>query len=331
MVNTPKSFFQKLVNNGDLKFNRKLGIYLVCLLFSCLLWLLLTLSENYETDIIFPVTYSGIPANKVVTNRLPENISAKVNAGGFSLLWYKIKGGGETLKIEIPPSRLREINGTYYTLPNYRLEKISSQLGNKIKILKISPDTIYISYAEKLKRKLPVKTDLTYTLQKQHGFYDSIKTEPEFVNVSGPKHIVEKMNYAETEKIILKDVSNKQILNIGFKKSGNYESVVFSPEKIKLIVPVEKYTEGSKEIQVTVKNITKSNKVKIYPEKVKVTYMVGLSKYEQVESSMFTVGFNFKNIPKGKGNKIKVELLNAPEFVNSVKIEPASVEYIIQK
>ena len=331
MTETPKSFFQKLVSNGDLKFNRKLGIYIICLLLSALLWLLITLSGKHDTEIVFPVLYNGIPKTKVVTNHLPETITAKVNAVGFSLLWYKIAGSGQNITLEIQPSKLKELNGSYYTVTNNRLEKISAQLGEKIKVLRISPDTIYVSFAEKLKRKLRVKPDLSLTIEKQYGLSDSVTTEPEFVNVVGPKNIVEKMQFAETEHLTLKDVSDKKTMNVAFKKPENSEAITFSPETVKLIIPVEKYTEGNKEIVVTVRNLPKNNRLKVYPEKVKVTYLVGLSNYDKVEASMFIVGFNYKNLPKGKGNKVKIELLESPSFVNSVKVEPVNVEYIIQK
>jgi len=326
-----KNIFQRLLGNDELKLNRKLGIYIVCLLLSCLLWVLITLSDKYDTDIIFPVTYSGIPKSKVITNRLPETITARVNAVGFSLLWYKIKGSGETLTLEIPASKLREHNGNYYTLTNTRIEKISAQLGEKIKVLRILPDTIYVDFAEKLKRKLRVKPDITLTLEKQYGLADSIKADPEFVNVVGPRSIVEKMTFALTEKTMLNDVSDKQTVEAKFAKPENSEAVTFSPETVKLIIPVEKYTEGSKEIAITVRNLPKGIRLKVYPEKVKITYLVGLSNYDKVDAAAFAVGFNYKNLPKGKGNKVKLEVLNAPEFVNSVKVEPVSVEYIIQK
>lgn len=331
MVTRPKSFFQKLVSNGELKFNRKLGIYLICLVFSAGMWLLITLSHTYETDIVFPVDYIGIPKNRVVTNHLPETITAKVSAGGFSLLWYKIKGRGDKLTLEINPSKLRENKGVYYTLPNYRLDKISAQLGEKIKIQKISPDTIFVSYSEKMTRKLTVRPNINITLQKQYVFSDSIKSEPSVVTVSGPKHLVEKMNFAETEKIVLKDVSDRKDINLAFRKPEHIEGLVFSPETVRVIIPVEKLTEGSKDVHVSVRNLPKGNKLKVYPEKVKVTYLVGLSKYDKTDASMFDIGFNYKSIQKGKNNKIKLEIYNTPSFVTSVKVEPASVEYIIQK
>lgn len=331
MSNTSQSFFQRLVGNGELKLNRKLGIYIICLLLSCLLWLLITLSERYDTEIIFPVSYSNIPKSKVVTNRLPETITATVNAVGFNLLWYKLKGQGDTIIMEIPASKLREHNGKFYTLTNNRLEKISTQLGDKIKVMRISPDTIYVDFAEKLKRKLRVKHQVEYSLKKQYGLADSIKADPSTVNVSGPKHIVERLQYAETEKIILNDLSESQQLVVKFNKAEHTAAITYSPETVNLIIPVEKYTEGSFEIPLTVRNLPKGSRLKIIPEKVKITYLVGLSKYDKVDASAFTVGFNYKNLPKGKGNKIKVEVMGAPSFVNSVKVEPVSVEYIIQK
>ncbi len=331
MSETPQSFFQRLAVIGELKLNRKLGIYMICLLLSCLLWLLITLSERYDTDIVFPVQYSNIPKSKVVTSRLPPSITATVNAVGFNLVWYKLKGHGDSITMEIPASKLREHNGKYYTLTNNRLEKISAQLGDKIKVLRIMPDTIYVDFAEKAKRKLRVKHNASITLQKQYGLADSVKTNPEFVNVVGPKSIVERMDFAETEKMTLNDISDSQQLSLKFIKPENSEAVTFAPETVTLTVPVEKYTEGSVEIPVTVRNLPKGSRLKVIPEKVTVTYLVGLSKYDKVNAADFTVGFNYKNLPKGKGNKIKVEVMGAPSFVNSVKVEPVSVEYIIQK
>jgi predicted secreted protein len=60
--------------------------------------------------------------------------------------------------------------------------------------------------------------------------------------------------------------------------------------------------------------------------------LVGLSKYEEVEESGFTVEVDLKDAKPGvENNAVPILLTKSPDFVDNVRFSPKSAEYIFIK
>jgi hypothetical protein len=116
-------------------------------------------------------------------------------------------------------------------------------------------------------------------------------------------------------------------LNIDLTKEKN---ISVSPKKIVSYLKVEKFTESNIEIPIN-HNAAKINKsIKLFPDKVNVSYMVALKDYKRVNESMFRAVVDFTKLDlKSAENKVKVEISKFPSFVKINKIDPEKVEFII--
>ncbi|OPZ96479.1 MAG: YbbR-like protein [Bacteroidetes bacterium ADurb.Bin408] len=174
-------------------------------------------------------------------------------------------------------------------------------------------------------KKVPLAARFSYSVEKQHFVYNTIKVEPDSVWVYGSKSKVMGISQLETDSADFPNLTGNVEEFIKIKNPAPL-GIHLSHNFAKVIIPIEKFTEM--ELNVPVKftdNYTKTH-VKIFPENVKLTLMVALKDYKNITPDMFrviadTTGFN-------KSNYLTLRVESAPAFVKVNRLTPESVEYI---
>ena len=107
--------------------------------------------------------------------------------------------------------------------------------------------------------------------------------------------------------------------------------IQLSNREAELTIPVEAYTEKSLFVPVQLKNAP-SDSLKVFPDKIKVSFAVGLSMYDSVHYTDFELVADLKasSLEKGK-NTVPVELLAQPEAVKNIVLSRNAVEFFILK
>jgi YbbR domain-containing protein len=290
----------------------------------------MSLSKEYSITISFPVNYVNLPKDKVIANNLPATIDIEIKATGFSLLFYKIRQQRETILLDINDALPYKAKNHYYLFSNSRIDKITAQFSNEIKILKINPDTIFLNYNKKITKKVPVIADINIDFESQYQLTDSIKIEPDFINISGAADVLEKINYVRTTPMNLKKVSSPLILKLGILKSSDLKQIEFSSASVQAMVNVKKFTEASLELPIEVLNLPRGYSLKTFPDKITVKYNIAFDDYSTVNAIQFKAVVDYSKIEPGS-NKLKVILEKYPSNVRSVKLSTDKVEYIIRK
>ena len=85
------------------------------------------------------------------------------------------------------------------------------------------------------------------------------------------------------------------------------------------------------EIHISVLNKPDTAEIRLFPDAVKLSCIVALSNYARVEDASIEAYVDMENIDIMKTEKLKVELNNLPDYINSFKYNPTQVEYIIEK
>ena len=119
------------------------------------------------------------------------------------------------------------------------------------------------------------------------GYADSSQIIPDSITISGPDKILSKLSEIETVPMSYENLDDTLTEKIQLKKISN---INFSKKIVNIILPIEKYTENEIKIPVEIINCPDSLKLIIFPNEVKLTYKIGLSRYK-------TIGeFNFKAV-----------------------------------
>ncbi|MFW5821323.1 MAG: hypothetical protein ACOCWA_08535 [Bacteroidota bacterium] len=312
-------------------FRRKALIFSFFLLISIIIWLLKALEKNYTTEIKYPVRYRNFPDDKTLIGELPDYLRLNVYAHGYVLLQHKLSSRYIPLVISVNsftlnPMRERD-SGFYFLETRFLKNHIDKQLGSEFETLEVKPDTIVFPFAEMDEKRLPVKQNFDFQLDKQLILRRSPLILPDSITVTGPDYILDTLQYVSTENKDFGIISTDKELKMELL---DIKHTVFKPEEIMVNIEVEKFTEKTLNVPVTVFGAPDSLNLITFPKNIAVNCQVGLSNYERLQPELFKAGVNYSEIQEGD-KQLEVRLTRTPDFVYSIKYNPKTVEYLIQK
>lgn len=320
---------QYLSNDHPLRHDGKTIIFLICLVISTFFWTLNTLSKDYTTRIKYPVKYINLPENKKLAHDLPDHFDLMVNAHGFTLLRHKLQLSFSPILINV--NEFTHNNGKQIlqkisiSTEDHRSD-IEDQISSEINLISIRPDSLRFNFDDIIERKLPVKSVVDITFGKQYQYQSSPTTVPDSVKVRGPKSIIDTLSCVYTKPQTFKDISRNIQRNVSLV---SIDELRMNPKRVVLHVPVEQFTETSVEIPIEVIQAPDSFSVKTFPGKVKLSFQVGLSKYDKIDESDFSAVVNYEDITSNKTN-LNVSLQRSPKEVFSLDFHPKQVEFILE-
>jgi YbbR domain-containing protein len=131
-----------------------------------------------------------------------------------------------------------------------------------------------------------------------------------------------------TEHKQLENITQTLVTTIPLKK--HHSQLQYSEKKVKITIPVEQFTEGEVKKELVVKNLPDSIVLRTFPRTIHITYLVGLSNYENVIPELFKVTVDYNDIEKDS-ERIPVKVEKAPDYLKSYSYSPHKVDYIIEK
>ncbi len=326
--NSNNSFVRKV----RLRFDRNLLIFLFFLLLSTIFWLLNELSKNSSTSITCPVKYINLPKDKVLVKELPSRFELTIEAPGYTLLKYKLTNRLLPLIFDLNQYGFtimgNSSNQKFFILTSRVRTGISRQLRSDVQILDISPDSIIFEFGEIVRKSVPVVPDLSIEYAKQFMLTGEITIDPDTIVVSGPNLIIDTLQKVYTHKESFSALNQSTTESISLEEIKN---ITYSTKKVTITIPVEQFTEAIVDIPVEKIHVPDSLILKTFPGSVTLTCNVSLSNYEKISPHQFRAIVDYEEIGEKLGNKLKVSIVKAPEYAQSIRFHPVNVEFIIEK
>jgi hypothetical protein len=316
----------------DEKFRHKLSIFMVCLLISVIIWFTIKLSDEYDTVIQVPLTFTHLPKNKVLTSVSDTVLQVEIMEKGSNLFRMLYVEKAEPIRISLRFLPIYPKSGAYQgiIIPSMLVNEIERDQNLLGKIVSISPDTIYLTFEPERIKKVPVRADFEMTFEKQFMRYGAVEFTPDCVMVKGPVTMMDGIDSVSLGKIKLEQLSSNYTGEKAFPADSLNRQLAITPEVVAYNVPVEKFTEAELEVPVRLTN-AEGQKVKVFPDKVKVFYTVALKDYPKVEPGMIVANADFSALNLVEEGKVKVSLESYPSYIRINKLEPEKVEFIIIK
>jgi YbbR domain-containing protein len=312
------------------KFNRKATVFAVCLVIAGFFWVITTLSMEFSSTIKFPVNYINMPKDKLISNNLPDSIELEVKGSGFDIVRFRIKQHLEPVLLDASSYKPHKGSDYFYFTTNSKLDNISRQMGTDLHVLGIIPDTIFLNFSKKISKLVPVRAEINLSFEKGFQQADSILILPREIRISGSQTLVEKVKELHTQNIAVAGLNKTVTLRRALVVGAELKQLELSVDSVSIHVPVTKFTEGMQEIQVEALNVPLGTTLKVFPDRIKVTYLVAFDAFEKIKPEMFSAVVDYSKLEPGS-SKIKVELKRFPPRVRSININPERVEYILRK
>lgn len=301
------------------------------LIFSCFVllslgfWTLQSLQSEYETDLSIPIRYVNVPAYLTFESDLPKALNVHVRDKGSALLNYSVDKRLRSVNIDL--SKLSTDKSEYVIGQQYLQTEVQKLLLASTKLYSIHPQRLTVKYAMRKSKEVPVVFD--GNIQTPSGFLVSgeITTTPAMVTIYGSQQMLDTIDcvktvYVEVDKVkktITKDVLLRAI-----------PGVTTHTESVSVIIPVEEYTEKTLEIPVHITDVPDIYTIRTFPQSVKVSCNIPISKFKELTEERLSVNLSFKMLEENVSGTLNVDLSAKPEWVKSYNITPGKIEFLLE-
>ena len=314
-----------------LKKDRNVFVFLIFLLLSTVFWFLNALQKDYTTTIEYPVVFTHIPKGYILKDSKVKNLKLKINSGGFNILRYNLSNN--TIPLSINISDMKQVKGknktSYYLLSSKYFRSINGQLSNGMRLLEISPDTLFVRLSPKLEKKVPVKAEIKTFFKKQFLQAGDLIIKPDSVSISGDAAIIDSIKEVKTKYTVFKDLNDTLVIKLPLEQ---IKGVKMSDSHVSLIIPVEPFTESTVSVPIVAMNVPDTLLLKAFPPEITVSFRVSLSRFGSIKSNDFLATIYFtKELIDEKNQRLKVKLEKYPEGLYFVHYSPLFVEYVLER
>lgn len=323
-----RSFFLE-ENQGRVKLSQRAVVFFFCIVISSSFWLLSALSEEYNSRLNIPLQYTEIAGSFVLTEDPPSELMVEVRGTGFELLGEQWSLDNNPLQLNLNRAKSSSRLNTYYIPTSDLRTKVIRTLDANLNLRYISPDTLYFKTEIRHRKRVPVLGDIQISFENGYNMRSDYSFSPDSVWVSGPITFIDTIKAVVTEKLQLQNQRDSLQQKIALKNFG-IDGVSIEPKAVDLLVPVEKFTEKELSIRIDVKNKYDNRIIKTFPNEIEVTFLVPLSKYEYLDTSVVNARVYFTEADLDK-KKLKVELEGTPPYAKLMRQASSNVEFIIKE
>ncbi len=305
--------------------NKKINVFFLFLLLSFLILIFSKLSKEYTNTIIFNIDKVNVPKEYVILNDSNAKLNITLKTHGFNWLKYYLSKPEITIDFSKDVKR----KGALYVWDKSKIFINSeSEFGNQVELLNVSPDELYFKYDVNLIKKVPVIVSDQISFSPGFDAINSIKVEPDSIQIVGPNDMLVNIKSIETEKITLENIKSDILKVVKLKIPKNNKDLIFSNEEVNLSLKVEKFTEGSLKVPIILINIPDSLSIKYFPKTINVIYYTSLNNFNEISAKDFKVICDFSKVNNSQ-TFLLPELNKITNKVKTAKINQQHIEFII--
>lgn len=307
----------------------RVSAFLLCVLLAGAFWFMHALSQEYTTTIKVPVTYVNLPSGRLMPGNLPDSIEARLTASGFSLLTLNWMVPDKTIELDL--SRARSIGGGDYAIvTNAQKYFLTTGMGKVLRVERLLPDTVIIAFEGRMEKNVPVRPRAIINTAPSYRIGDSLRATPEFVTISGPEALLERISFVETQLVEFNEVAANIDQDVKLVLPEGVTQVSVQPSTVHLHATIGKYTEGRFTIPLNTINVPPNVNLITFPDKVDVIFQVPVEDFATIKPEMFRAVADYRKAQNGS-QSLEVEIVRQPAVIRQLRTTPAVVDFIIRK
>jgi YbbR domain-containing protein len=303
---------------------RRLSAFITCLVVAILAWLFTTLSNPYTYTVKQAINFKNAPLKRAFHPLQSDTIEAVVQGTGWQMLFSKMN---KQKPISID---LRALDTKSFIVLNAQLKQINLKKEQNHQVIGFNPDTLFFDFSNRTVKKVPVQLVSVIKYQRQFAQSDNVSIKPAYVTISGPAEVLAKIKLWKTDSVKLNGINESfnSRVNLQAVKEGNLEIV---PKSVFVNIPIDEFTEKTMEIPVKLVNNHNYYDVKIFPQKVKVTFTTSLTNYPDDNEDDFEAIADLDKWRISGYSVLPVQLTRMPSYSKIVKVEPQIIDFIVKK
>lgn len=297
------------------------AVLITCIGIALIFWVLVKLTQQYTSKKPVRFTYEA-PEGLALAKLPPDDVEATLKGTGWHLVFEYLSSKHIPVRFNIDSPGAFRLNRA-----QLRGEILAALTSNELDITEINYDEINLRAEEKIEKRVPVRRLFQLHFDPAYHLAAPVRFEPDSVSLVGPISLVSRYSSWPTDSLEIKDLTTT--LSTPIKLQAPPPEIQLNPQSVQVEVPVEAYTEKSVFVPVQINN-PPADSIKVFPDKIKVTFVVGLSRYDSVQYTDFLIEADLKEASVNQGkNTVPVSLSRTPGFVKNVLLSRNSVEFFI--
>jgi hypothetical protein len=300
---------------------KNLHIIIISTLFSIIIWVSISLSNDYFTTLRVPIKIINIPESNGIASSIPDDIALRIRGRGWKLFGmnfgsdyeYLISAENKSGKISLRASNSLGEN---------------PWLNSEIQIMDYAP-TSFELLIEKLASK-KVKINPVFELEYKDGFglASDIKLLPDSVTISGAESIIAKIDAVSTELSKFDVLENKVSEYVVLK---NIPQVGFNKNMVRIDFDVQKIVESEiSNLEVTVIDIPTDRDILLLPNRITASLRGGINIVSKADQSKIKFFIQYSDLISDTIGSVKPSY-ELPPHTQLVYTKPDRIRYIIKK
>jgi len=304
---------------------RRASAFITCLMLAFAAWIVVTLSSPYNYTVKEIVVFKNSPQKRAFHSLQSDTVTVTVKGSGWQMLFSKIDEQNKVIKVD-----LTALDTDTYVVLSKQLRTINAEKAIPNQVIAVSPDTLYFDFTNRSIRRVPVQLVKSLNYQPQYTQSGNAVIKPAYVTVSGPSNVIDKIKRWRTDSLVLKNVGENVSAQVNLQASAEGNISIY-PKTVQVNIPVEEYTEKTAQLPVKLIGNVDYFNVKVFPQKVKVTFTTSLSHYADMDEELFEAQADL-NLWRVYGyNALPVKIIRTPAFCKVVNIEPRNIDFIVKK
>ncbi len=307
--------------------NKNFKTYSFFLIFTAFLWFALQFSKNYSKEIDFDIKYTKVDSDKFVLPQSDQNVSLTLEGNGFQLLKFYIFN--RPLKLDVRKATRKTPEKSWYT-GREMLDVFKSSLNYNGKVTFSSKDTITVNYSKIITKDISIQIKENIKFAQGFTSLKGIVSSKKTISVKGPEFILDTLKFINTKELKLDDLQKSYKGEIGLNIDGLSKNIKIKEKKIPVSIEVDKLTEGEFSLPIQILNVSKGQRVQLFPKEVSVIFGVALNNYPKLKATDFRIVVDMKKA-NPEGNTLSLKLEKSSNLVYNVRLSEKEVQFIVIK
>ena len=308
------------------KANREFLIFLFFLALSGIFWLMMTLNETYEREIVVPFRIVNVPKEVVLTSDVTDTVKMTMRDKGLVLLGYVF--GDDIKTVPISFKTFDRGNGVVSVSSQDMLKQVNRRLSSSTRVITVSPSKLEFYYSSGDHKKVPVRWS-GRVIPEQLYFLSRVEYTPDSVTVFASKEKLDSIKMVYTEPLNYVGFRDTLTVDCHLRKTPGMKTV---PEVIKVGFYTDVLTEGSiANIPVQGINMPQGKVLRTFPAKVTVKFVAGVSVYRNLKPSDFLVIADYNELAQSPSEKCNIYLKRSPSGVSRAALNVNQVDFLIEE
>ena len=289
-------------------------MFLFFLFISGIFWLLMSLNETFEKEVVIPLRMTNIPKNVVVINDISPTLKVTLRDKGYTIGGYLY---GDILRPII-------IDFTDYANGKGFGSVSMSDIQKQI-------------YQQLYKSTKIVSVKMTGQVIPANSYYLSkITYSPDSIDVYASKDLLDSISTIYTKRQFITGLSDTLSIKAPLRP---IRGAKFVPDHITMTLVPDVLTEETVDVPIEAINLPEGKVLRTFPSKVTVKFVVGANQLRSMPKNMETrailpVGFrivaDYNSITMEKQDKCKIYLQSIPRGVRNAHAALDEVDYLIE-